>query len=242
MKKYAILSIILFLSQVSLAQLYKESQDVVIQDENGKVLEYGLAGGLNQPQFSNMDVDGDGKKDLVVFDRSGSKLLVFISQTTGGQISYMFDPSYEEFFPEAKGFLVLKDYNDDGKEDVWLFTHDSLELYQNNSTSTLAFDLKAKLIAYDHVNPSSFNPFKKLSPIRGSFPAIYDIDGDKDIDFISNLNVNGSNMIFNKNVSVDSGQALEDIEYEIIDKCYGGLAEENFNVILNAECIFAIEK
>ncbi|MGB1038417.1 MAG: hypothetical protein ACPGYY_07185, partial [Bacteroidia bacterium] len=55
MRKYVILSIILCLSVISSAQLYKISSDMVIKDENGVELNLALAGGLNQPQFSNLD-------------------------------------------------------------------------------------------------------------------------------------------------------------------------------------------
>jgi len=40
-------------------------------------LRYPWAGGLNNPQFSNADLDHDGLQDLVVFDRTGNKLLTF---------------------------------------------------------------------------------------------------------------------------------------------------------------------
>jgi hypothetical protein len=238
MKKVLTLSIILLFTGSIYAQLYKVSFDPVIRTSNGDVLELALAGGLNQPQFSNFDFDNDGIEDLFVYDRTGDKVLVFINETDENGLSYRYDPSYEDFFPKAKEYMHLKDYNDDEKADLWMYNGDSVVLYQNYTTSIPDFRRVRNLEALDQVNYVEWNPFKRISHVTGCIPGIEDLDNDGDIDIVTNLNSAGSAMILFCNNTVDSGHALEDITYMIPDKCYGGIDEFSGYLITNAPCLF----
>lgn len=236
MKKLYILSIIVLSALGLRAQLFEISNDPIFRDENGSIVSLALAGGLNQPQFSSYDFNKDGKMDLFVFDRTGNKVLVFISETTAGNIKYRYDPSFEEFFPKGKEFMQLHDYNSDGKPDLWAYQGDSVMLYKDVTTTVPQFDVVKGLLALDKVNYVDWNPNKKLSQITGCLPAIYDVDGDSDIDFVTNLNIFGSNLIFNRNNSIELGNPLTDIGFTIVDKCYGGIAEYGADLIINAVC------
>ncbi len=46
-------------------------------DECDGFLGAGLRRGLNNAQFFNLDINGDGTQDLIVFDREGSRWLPF---------------------------------------------------------------------------------------------------------------------------------------------------------------------
>jgi hypothetical protein len=238
MRKLAFVSIILVYSLNMSAQLFEISSEPIFKNENGESIPLALTGGLNQPQFSNIDFNNDGKLDLFVFDRNGNKVLTFIAKSVHGKIVYDYDPQYEELFPSAQEFMQLHDYNADDKPDLWLYTGDSVVLYQNNGQTTPSFDKIKGLFAFDRVNYVSFNPFKKLAEIKGCLPAIVDVDGDTDIDFITNLNVTGSQMIFNRNTTADSNFQLENIKFDIVDKCFGGIDEYNGELIVNAPCYF----
>ena len=238
MRKLAFVSIILIYSLKMSAQLFEISFDPIFKNQSGEVIPLALTGGMNQPQFSNIDFNNDGKLDLFAFDRNGNRVLTFIAKSAHGKISYDYDPKYEELFPSAQEFMQLHDYNGDNKPDLWLYTGDSVVLYQNNGQSTPSFDKVKGLFAFDRVNYVPFNPFKKLSEIKGCLPAIVDVDGDSDIDFVTNLNVTGSQMIFNRNTSADSSFQLENIKFDIVDKCYGGIDEYNGELIINAPCYF----
>jgi hypothetical protein len=222
----------------SYAQLFTHSFDPVFQDKNGEVLELALTGGLNHPQFSNIDLNGDGDWDLLVYDRMGDKLLTFVSKKNGTTVDWKYEPAYEQFFPKGKEFYLLRDFNDDGKPDIWTYTGDSVVLYRNVSKSLPEFVEHKKLYAYDLVNYVPFNPYKKLTQVVGCIPGIEDLDYDGDIDFVTNLNSGGSSMILNCNTTVDSGHALNNISFSIPDKCYGGVDELGNELILNAFCYF----
>jgi hypothetical protein len=238
MRKLAFVSIILIYSLKMSAQLFEISFDPIFKSQSGELISLALTGGMNQPQFSNIDFNNDGKLDLFAFDRNGNRVLTFIAKSTHGKISYDYDPKYEELFPSAQEFMQLHDYNGDSKPDLWLYTGDSVVLYQNNGQTTPSFDKIKGLFAFDRVNYVPFNPFKKLAEIKGCLPAIVDVDGDSDIDFVTNLNVTGSQMIFNRNTTADSSFQLENIKFDIVDKCYGGIDEYNEELIVNAPCYF----
>ena len=146
MKHLWALSIIMLSVFTLRAQLFEISNDPIFRNSQGNVYTNALAGGLNQPQFSNFDFNGDGKLDLFVFDRTGNKVLVFISETTPGTsgsaatIAYRYDPSYEQFFPEASEFMQLKDYDGDAKPDLWMYDGDSVVIYKNATVSLPQFD------------------------------------------------------------------------------------------------------
>jgi hypothetical protein len=236
MKKLYLLSIIVLFGFNLKAQLFEISSTPVFRDENGSVLSLALAGGLNQPQFSPYDFDQDGKMDLFVFDRTGNKVLVFIAVTVKGVTNYRYDPSYEDFFPKGEQFMQLHDFDADGKPDLWMYLVDSVMLYKNVSTTLPQFEAGKGLFALDKVNYVSWSPNKKLSQVNGCLPAIYDVDGDSDMDFITNLNSIGSKIVFNCNNSIELGNSLSEIGFTIVDKCYGGVDEFGADIIINATC------
>ena len=53
---------------------YTIDQSIPVE-ENGKVLSMPWAGGINSAQVNTMDLNGDNKDDLVIFDRTSNKLL-----------------------------------------------------------------------------------------------------------------------------------------------------------------------
>ena len=238
MKKIGFVSIIVFCSLSVWAQLFEISFDPIFRNQEGNPYALALTGGMNQPQFSNIDLNNDGKQDLFVYDRNGNKVLTFLTKIVKGNLTYIYEPKYEELFPLGQEFMQLHDYNQDQNPDLWLYTGDSVVLYQNNGTTFPQFDKIKGLFAFDRVNYVPFNPYKKLSEIKGCLPAIVDVDGDSDLDFITNLNVTGSQMIFNRNTSADSNFQLEKITYDIVDKCFGGVDEYNAELIINAPCYF----
>ena len=66
---------------------------------NGAALQYPFAGGLNAPQFSPVDLNNDGRLDLVVFDRAGNTILTFLNNGAANTSDYAFAPEYACNFP-----------------------------------------------------------------------------------------------------------------------------------------------
>ena len=73
------------------------------------------AGGLNAPIFSQIDLNGDGKKDLFIFDKDGSRITTYINNGTPNNIDYHYAPEYRSKFPKGlHDWVLLYDFNCDG--------------------------------------------------------------------------------------------------------------------------------
>ncbi len=73
--RHLIVSALILLPAFAMGQLGFERYDAIpVTEENGP-LAYPWAGGINHAQFSNMDLNGDGINDLVVFYVFGEKAL-----------------------------------------------------------------------------------------------------------------------------------------------------------------------
>ena len=113
------LTLFLTLSLFAQAQFtYKLDQSIVVEAD-GKTLTLPWAGGLNSVQVNTMDLNGDNNQDLVLFDRTTNKILTFLNESS----QYVYAPEYEELFPtEVTQWILLRDFNCDGKKDI--FTSD----------------------------------------------------------------------------------------------------------------------
>ena len=67
--------------------------------------------------FFNIDLDLDGTDDLLAFEKHGNRLLPFLRQ---GQ-QWLYVPEYRHGFPELHDWLILKDYDNDGKKDIFTY-------------------------------------------------------------------------------------------------------------------------
>ena len=116
-------------SQISFSQ--NNSINVI---ENNSILQNAWAGGLNFCQFSEIDFNLDGNKDIFIFDRSGKNTInngnrivpmLYIEETN----EYVFAPEYVNNFPEnLENWVLLVDYNQDGKEDIFTSTSNAIAL------------------------------------------------------------------------------------------------------------------
>jgi len=162
---------------------------------SGKTLPNAFAGGLNACQFSMVRLNDDSREDLVVFDRTASKISTFLAQTDG---SFRYDPSYEAAFPATYNWLLMVDYDADGKRDIFTAGPAGMRVYKNTSTTgKVSFQLIA--------NPLRVEGFSGMQPLYAGpvdLPAITDLDNDGDIDIIA-AEVFGRNPIFYQNLSRD---------------------------------------
>ena len=69
-------------------------------NQNNKSISLPFGGGFDVPQFSACDLDLDGKKDIVIFDREGSKISCYLNKGNTGQIAYEYAPQYAAKFPK----------------------------------------------------------------------------------------------------------------------------------------------
>lgn len=240
MKRFLSISFLIWTGLITNAQkdtlYYRFNFEAKVIDSGNDTLKNPWGGGLNQPQFSTVDLNADGKKDLMIFDRTGSSILTYIAYTDNqGKIQYTYDPQYELRFPKSEDILLLNDYNGDGLEDCWY--RDPFDGYlklADNKGSTF-------LIPNDFLNAYNFGnpPFDSSNFVLwiGNHPAIDDVDLDGDIDFLS-TDYCGTELVYYLNNAKENSKSLSERSFEIPDRCFGNLGENASGLELGAQCFF----
>ncbi|MBL7921170.1 MAG: T9SS type A sorting domain-containing protein [Bacteroidia bacterium] len=239
-KKLAIflLSVMFFKIDSVIAQLFV-SRDTVTVYEAGKVLKLPWANGLNNVNVSNLDLNFDGKKDLVVFDKvtqfSVGRFRCFINVGNVGETKYIAKPELSYSFPPVSNWAVCLDYNCDGKEDLFASVNGGISVYKNISTPSVgvAFSL-VKSLVYSDFNPQGPPSLAFLYASTIGVPGLADIDNDGDIDVLT-FSPGGFYIEYHKNMSKELYNHCDSLVYQLEDACWGKISEQNCTVSMN-EC------
>ena len=202
----------------------------VVRD--GANLELAWSGGFNNPQFSNIDIDMDGIQDLFVFDRSGNVSLLFLTSVQGNEITYTLALEYLDNFPELSGWVLLIDYNSDGKADI--FTHSDaipgggIAVYKNISeANNPAFELASELL-FSHAEYESGSFDFPLFVNFADIPSFVDIDEDGDLDVLT-FSIGGAELEYHENQSQENHGDSEHFEFEMKNACWGYFKESSLD-------------
>lgn len=209
---------------------------IPVTDASGNPLINAWAGGLNFCQFSELDMDMDGIKDLFVFDRTGNKIVTFLNGGTPGTVDYHHTMLYNDRFPPLKEWALLVDYNCDGKEDIFTYSGvvNGISVYRNTSTVSggLNFTLQTTLIYTDDGTVTL-----PLAVSAVDLPAISDIDNDGDLDIIT-FEASGIYVEYHKNQSMELYGTCDSLTFIQKNKCWGYFSENfsNNTINLNDPC------
>jgi hypothetical protein len=218
---------LLFCSTVAFSQIsYSIDQSISVINQKGEALDLAWAGGLNSTQYNTMDINRDGKDDLVLYDRMAKKVITFLQDNNRWQYA----PEYEYFFPSGiTNWLLLRDFNCDGKKDV--FTGDALGIKVFLNTQTGASPTWTQLKFSSSANSKSdvlltkgFSGKINIQLQHDDLPALVDADGDGDID-IFNMRFVGGTIEFHKNVSKEKYGTCDSLEFERVTQAWGNVAD-----------------
>ncbi len=206
---------------------YTMDQSIPVE-VNGKTLSNPWAGGLNSPQINTMDLDADGQSDLVIFDKTASRVSTFLA--VNGK--YRYAPQYEIQFPsDANTFMVLRDYNCDGKKDLFTFGQLGVFVYRNVTQPGKTLSWK-KLTFYtapgfqsEVLLTQGFSSKINLLPGTNDLPNFIDMDGDGDMDVLNMKFVSPSQAEYHKNFSVENGHGCDSLELVRQTQNWGGFTE-----------------
>ena len=209
---------------------YVMEQEIPVKDEDGNAMRLPWAGGLNAAHYNTMDLNSDDQDDLVLFDRAGDRILTFIRQEN----NYQHAPAFEDFFPdEITNWLLLRDFNCDGKKDI--FTGDIFGINVFTNTTEQGEPPSWEKFLFYTGFPGNKSEALLTTGLSGNkinlqlqfddLPSITDADGDGDLD-IFNLRFAGEGSIeFHRNYSKERYGTCDSLDFEKITQKWAGLAE-----------------
>lgn len=204
---------------------------------SGVPLDFPMTGGVNAPQFSEVDYNNDGMMDLFIFDRAGNVMLTFRNEGD----EYAFKSFFAKNFPDGlTGWVLLRDFDQDGAADIFAYSDspgvDGIIVYKG---------------FYDTNNEIRFNRFnfpelsQNILPIQqqgGAFtnlfvseediPGIADMDGDGDLDVLT-FGIGGGYINLYTNQSVEMGYGLDSLKFELETNCWGYVFEAGVTEVID---------
>ncbi len=233
--KKNILLLLLFCSIINLEAQQIDRINIPFE-KFGEELKLALAGGLNNPQFSEVDLNDDGTQDLYIFDRTGNISLTFINNGT----DYEYAPDYQQYFPEMQEWVILRDYNGDGAMDIFACSDDpdiadGVIVYRGSyNNDHLEFDrihFANGFFDHDIIPVKSNGVDTNLYVSFIDYPAIDDIDGDGDLDILS-FAEGGGHVVLYGNRSIEMGYGKDSLIYVVEDECWGRFYESGFDPVI----------
>ncbi len=192
--------------------------------ENGVDFKHPWVGGINAIQISEIDLNLDGIMDLILFDRTGNKLTPFLK--TSGE--YVFAPEYRSAFSNhLHDWVILADYNCDGKQDIFTYSSAGIAVLENTSTNSLSFNMVTPLILSNY-GSSNLN----LYVSSADFPAITDVDNDGDLDILT-FSIIGGFVEYHRNMAIELTGSCDTIAYKKENDCWGNFFEGLNDYLIN---------
>jgi hypothetical protein len=201
--------------------------------EDAKKLTHAFTGGLKIPVFNAMDLNFDGKQDLVVFEKDGSRIACFINKGIPNTIEYEYAPEYSKRFPKLDSWMLLVDYNQDGKPDIFSAHPAGINVYKNisNQTDGIKFLQVVNLLLVDYIS------FKSNLPVASNeIPSIVDIDNDGDIDilhFVPPIDSSGESVYWYQNLGMERYNSADSLDFIVGKRCWGLFRESATDCNIN---------
>lgn len=192
-------------------------------------LQNAWAGGINFSQFSELDFDLDGDKDIAVFDRSCDRFLVYLKESPNRYVYH--NVELDDFPQDIRYRAAFVDYNGDGQNDIFCYGLGGLKVYKNTSLTTgnLSWTLAKEIVESDY-----YGDLSNLYITSADIPAYTDIEGDGDIDVLT-FNSNGDRLEYHKNLSQETYGHSDSLIFELKNECWGQFREDmnNNSILLN---------
>lgn len=202
-------------------------------------LRAGWQGGMNSPQFSNIDLNHDSLPDLFVFDRVGDKVMTYLRKSTAdSDTAFEYAPQYEGLFPpELNSWALIRDYNKDGIPDIFAHANAGIMVYKGRLINNeLHFDSVCPLLLYSSP-PYEVNIWTNIDDI----PVITDVNFDGDLDILT-YGTWGATIEYYENQTMehpgDIHYTADSLKYAFESFCWGNFAQNaaSNSIQLNVSC------
>lgn len=177
------------------------------------------AGGFNAPQFSTLDIDGDGVAELFVFDRSDNRMQLY--RRVGNDWIWL--PGADTLFPTQAldHWVLLRDYDGDGDKDLFTSVISNIRCFRNTAPPGTPPQWQ---LAYDTLTSDYFGYRTYLYSGSVDIPALVDVDGDGDLDFLV-YEVLGALIEWHKNEGIELLGRSDTLLLRLQSSCWGHVYE-----------------
>ncbi len=222
--------VLLFLPAALAAQFtYTFDQSIPVKNIDGETLAMPWAGGINAAQYNTLDLNNDNKLDLVLFDRMANKVLTYLNVDE----HYQYAPVYEELFPEGvTNWILLRDFNCDGKKDIFTGDNLGIKVYTNKTVAGEQLAWDQYFFFSQSGEPKSqvlltegFSGKVNLQLQFDDLPNITDVDGDGDLDIMNVRFVGAGTIEYHQNFSMERYGTCDSLDFERQTQKWGGLTE-----------------
>lgn len=234
MKRIIVLASVLFPLLSSAQFSYELDQSIPVRGIDGQALALPWSGGLNAAQYNTMDLNGDAKADLILFDRMSNGVKTFIHAGD----HYEYRPEFESGFPTLSNWMIMRDFNCDGLKDI--FTGDALgiRVYTHEITAEgkilwqpYSFFVAAGLGKSDVLITKGFSGKINLQLQYDDLPSFVDVDGDGDLDILTFRYAGIATVEYHKNFSMERYGSCDSLEFERITQNWGNFIECHCGVV-----------
>ena len=184
-------------------------------------------GGLNNPQFSNIDLNNDGQADLFIFDRADNSYRIFwYDENTGNFIANNLLASSINFPKNLQHWVLLQDVNCDEVPDILTSNDkDGVSVFTGFwQGESLHFSLLKETLLFDD---------EAIYVKNIDIPAISDIDNDGDLDILS-FEISGGFIFYYQNT--DTQCNFE--HFTLASACWGRVYESGLTPALEFDLCF----
>ncbi|MCQ2280621.1 MAG: T9SS type A sorting domain-containing protein [Bacteroidales bacterium] len=212
---------------------FSRSQNITVHHPDEQFFLFPWTGGINSVSCHEFDLNGDEHLDLVCFEKHGNRLLTFINNGIADSCSYTFAPAYTRQFPKLHDWVIFRDFDRDGRADIFTYGTAGISVYRNISDGNgINFEL-----VNTQIQSLQFGSHTNLYASPDDYLAIEDIDGDGDLDIL-NFWLLGKYVHLHRNYSMEEYGDCDHLEFRLEDECWGHFEEggEDNSILLNSSC------
>ena len=214
-------------AQNSLIPSFQRNQNIPVLT-GYDTLSLAWAGGMTGVAFFSFDLDQDGNEDLLAFEKHGNRLLPFLQSDN----VWHYAPEYRMYFPDLHDWVIFKDYDNDGKKDIFTYGLAGIRVFKNVSQEQLSFHLVT-----EQLNSFYYTDYSNIYASPDDNLVVADVDHDGDLDVL-NFWALGKYVHFQRNYAVENNLANGWLDYRLEDECWGKFSEgaDNNEISLLSYC------
>lgn len=211
---------------------FTRTQQPTVQ-HNSRIFSCPWGGGINSVSCSSFDLNGDIYPDLILFEKHGNRLLPFINNGIDDSCSYTLALEYAQCFPTLHDWVIFRDYDTDGRLDIFTYGTAGITIYHNIS---IGEQLEFECVT-TQLQSEQYGQLTNLYASPDDYLAIEDVDGDGDLDIL-NFWLLGKYVHLHRNYSMENYADCSHLDFRLEDECWGHFEEggEDNSIQLNSSC------